>query len=313
MKIDMHCHTVRSDGTGSPEYVIEAAKEREIDFLCITDHDKASTDIVDMIQAAGIWTVPSVEISSQNSKNDERSMHVTHYTDMISEDIGVIIENTREQKTQLIQLQLYHLQEKGFFVDIEEFYKFAMQWWRQRAGISKYDIARYIASRKENFTKLCSLWCDNDMKLHRGFYNLCLKRSGRYYQEYGVEIEEYEPELEKLLEIVQDTWGILSIAHPNFTFARAWVRGFVQLYEEVYRPLGITAIEINTRATKKWVDAILALKDKYGDGLQITFGSDCHQIGKPDDKHGDLGFENWSVWEDIIISEMKNFRAQIGL
>ena len=102
------------------------------------------------------------------------------------------------------------------------------------------------------------------------FYNRALKRTGDLYREYGVEIEEYEPELKTISEIVENN-GILSIAHPNFTFARTGARGFEKLYEGVYREIGIKAMEINTRATKRWVDIILQIKEKYGDELQLTF------------------------------------------
>ena len=46
---------------------------------------------------------------------------------------------------------------------------------------------------------------------------------------------------------------------------------------------GLNAIEINTCATKEWVDAILEAKNKYG--LYLTFGSDFHKENHVDGKH----------------------------
>lgn len=311
--IEMHCHTNRSDGVPVPSELIVEAKRRNIELLCITDHDRASTELVPEIEAAGIATVSSVEISTRNTFEDDRSLHMTYYAQSIPDTVENIIKNTREQKERLILSQLQHLEWKGFTVDIAEFYRGLEQEGRQRSWINKYDIARYIASKVENRKKLLSMWCQDKGKLHMDFYNRCLKRAGDMYGEYGVEIEEYEPEIATISEIARDTGAVFSIAHPNFTFARVGVKWFEKLYEQVYRNMWVTAIEINTKATKKWVDAILWLKEKYGDGLQLTFGSDCHRIGKPDEKHGDLWFENAFVPDKVLENEVLQFQKTLRI
>gem|GEM_PF-6457096 len=45
------------------------------------------------------------------------------------------------------------------------------------------------------------------------------------------------------------------------------------------------------------------MKEYYGVELQLTFGSDCHRLEKPDDKHGDLGFENSFLDEKVVKRE----------
>jgi len=309
--VDMHCHTSRSDGVSTPQELIQEAKTRGIEVLCITDHDKTSTEIIPMIERAGIATIDSVEISTRNSFGDDRSLHMTCYMQQMPIEIRNILRNTCDKKQELILAQLQHLQQKWFDIDVKEFYQQFQLQGREKSGINKYDIARYIVTKPENRKKLLSIWCEDRGKLHMSFYTLCLKRSGALYWEYGIEIDEYEPELKQVSEIVQDTGGVLSIAHPNFTFSRAGIQGFERLYREVYQKLWIQAIEINTRASKKWVDAILSLKSEFGDSLQLTFGSDCHRIGKPDDKHGDLGFENDFVSQQIMSSELYNFREKL--
>lgn len=311
--IDMHCHTHLSDGVPSPSELIAEAKERNIELLCVTDHDRSSTEILPEIQAAGMQTVSSIEISTRNTFEDDRSLHMTYYAQTIPDAVESIIRNTREQKESLILAQLEHLESKGFAVDVAEFYKGLEEEGRQKSGINKYDIARYVASQDENRKKLLSLWCQDKGKLHMDFYSRCLKRTGDLYGEYGVEIEEYEPEIATISEIARDTGAVFSIAHPNFTFARSGAGGFEKLYESVYRELWIKAIEINTRATKRWVDVILWLKEKYAEELQLTFGSDCHRIGKPDDKHGDLGFENIFVPEEVLQREVEGFTERVWL
>ena len=39
MKIDLHIHTTYSDGTFSPEKIVDAALNCELDVIALTDHD----------------------------------------------------------------------------------------------------------------------------------------------------------------------------------------------------------------------------------------------------------------------------------
>jgi len=110
--IDMHCHTTRSDGVQTPKELIAEAKSRGLELLCITDHDRSSAEIVPQIRDAGIATVPSIEISTQNSFEDTRSLHMTYYAESISQEIEDIIANTRNKKEEMILAQLQHLEEK---------------------------------------------------------------------------------------------------------------------------------------------------------------------------------------------------------
>ena len=41
---EMHCHTNRSDGSDSPEFVIRLAKQMGLSALAITDHDSYAGD-----------------------------------------------------------------------------------------------------------------------------------------------------------------------------------------------------------------------------------------------------------------------------
>jgi len=307
----MHCHTTRSDGTSTPEELIKVAKKRGLEMLFITDHDRSSKELIPLIKKAWIDTTASVEISTTNNKWDDRSLHATYYTSEVSDDIERIINHTKSQKMELILSQLYYLEEKWFYIDIEEFYPFITEKsWRSKDGINKYDLASYITSKTENHEVLHEILWEDISTL--SFYKRCMKRSWDLYTEYGKEIEEYEPEISDVAEIARDEW-VLSIAHPNFTFEREWIKGFRELYEDVYRPFGIHAVEINGKAPKAWVEAILDMKDEYGDELQLTFGSDCHNIGKPDNKHEDLGVMNPYIPSWLIRKEMDSFREKVSL
>lgn len=309
MKLDMHCHTVWSDGVNTAQELIVDAEEKWLEALFITDHDRVSFDHISDMRDAGLITVPSVEISTTNTRWDNKWLHMTYYAQSVSNVVLKVLETTRKSKLEIIGLQLHHLQWLWFYIDIDEFYA-GVDW----EWISNYDIARYVVSKTDNNSKLQELWCLEARKPHSDFYRKCLRRWWELYSTYSVWWDEsYKPELWDISEMTHWEW-ILSIAHPNFTFSYDGIRGFLELYKAVYAPqLWISAIEINTKASKKWVEAILGLKQEMWDDLQLTFGSDCHRLGKPDDKHGNLWFENEFLSDDLIRREFEIFCNRLWL
>lgn len=67
MKVDFHCHTRISDGSLSPEALIDLALEKQIDCLAITDHDTTlSYELVrDYALDRGVALISGCEISCQ--------------------------------------------------------------------------------------------------------------------------------------------------------------------------------------------------------------------------------------------------------
>lgn len=66
MKIDLHVHSVLSDGTDSPRDIVDKAKTLGIDVLSITDHDciGAVKQVGDYAEQNGITYVNGVELST---------------------------------------------------------------------------------------------------------------------------------------------------------------------------------------------------------------------------------------------------------
>jgi len=76
-RVDLHTHTIFSDGLLSPEALVDRAVERQIAAVAITDHD--SVEAMERAQAAArgrIEVVPGVEISSALDGHD---LHILGY------------------------------------------------------------------------------------------------------------------------------------------------------------------------------------------------------------------------------------------
>lgn len=77
-RADLHCHTTSSDGSETPERVIQLAKEAGLSALSITDHDTLDAyDIaIPLAEEAGITLLPGIEFSAVLN---QVSVHILGY------------------------------------------------------------------------------------------------------------------------------------------------------------------------------------------------------------------------------------------
>ena len=283
---DMHFHTINSDWNTKLDQLSDFLQDKKWDFLFLSpaDHDIVSRDVVSAIKQFWIPTSEATEISAKNYQHD-KSLHLTLYAKNITSRVDHILKSTREQKILMIMGQIEHLNKFWFDIDLLDFYRFSCLSWKSIDWINKFDIARYIYSKPETRKTLfkANWWKLQDHE----FYNRYLKTWWDKYSEFWYEIDDYEPWLEVVSWFREECNGILSIAHPNVAFKR-WIGRFNEVLLHYIKKWWINAIEINTRASKEWVEAILFLSNKYW--LYLTFWSDNHNIAKST-------YSQWKVWE----------------
>lgn len=78
-RADLHCHTTCSDGTASPEEIIQAAAILKLSGLAITDHDTidAYAEAVPLAKKLGIELISGVEFSAMHN---DVSVHILAYS-----------------------------------------------------------------------------------------------------------------------------------------------------------------------------------------------------------------------------------------
>jgi 3',5'-nucleoside bisphosphate phosphatase len=71
-RIDLHLHTIHSDGSLSPSEVLRRAANASVTALAITDHDITSgiPEAMATGQELGIEVIPGVEISSFDGRSE---------------------------------------------------------------------------------------------------------------------------------------------------------------------------------------------------------------------------------------------------
>lgn len=82
VRIDLHTHSTCSDGTDSPEQLVEVAAQAGLDVLALTDHDTtAGWQRAAAVLPAGLTLVPGAELScvSRDGEGGSVSVHLLAY------------------------------------------------------------------------------------------------------------------------------------------------------------------------------------------------------------------------------------------
>lgn len=119
-RADLHAHTTCSDGTLTPEELIDHAKEVGLSALCITDHDNvdAYATAIPKAKQTGIILVPGIEFSSIFK---EMSVHILGYGIHLDHpSLSALCKRHKMRRTQRNRAILEKLKQQGICITEEE-------------------------------------------------------------------------------------------------------------------------------------------------------------------------------------------------
>ncbi len=123
--IDLHCHSLFSDGTNTPEELVALAERGGLTALALTDHD--TTAGFDRFVAAGenspVETVPGIELSAEFG---EKTLHILGYLfDVADPALQESLEWVREGRSERNVKILEKLNTLGYGLRMEDIQKHA--------------------------------------------------------------------------------------------------------------------------------------------------------------------------------------------
>jgi len=122
MSIDLHIHTNFSDGTDSPQEIVEKSEKLGLKAIAITDHETIKG--FSKITKESIEVIRGVEISAKwdalSEKNPESGIHILMYFVEEKSDINILLEEVRENKKSRNSQILEKLKTLGIHVDLNE-------------------------------------------------------------------------------------------------------------------------------------------------------------------------------------------------
>jgi len=267
--IDLHSHTNESDGTCSPEELIQEAVRAGVDTLGITDHDtfKGFDQAVPFAAAAGVQLVCGIEIST---KLHGHSAHLLGYflaDNGISDFRTWVLDQQAARRDRNLRL-VARLRELGFDITLAEAEA------RGKGMTGRPHFAQIMVEK--GYVANLRLAFDD-----------YLDESARGY------VYRREPLFAEGVAHIRNAGGIASLAHP------VRVKGDVAALMPELLDAGLNAMEAyHSDHTASDTALYLGLARKYG--LLVTGGSDFHGTVKPGVNLGTGCQGNLSIPEDLL-------------
>ncbi|MHB9134034.1 MAG: PHP domain-containing protein [Armatimonadota bacterium] len=242
--VDLHLHTTFSDGTLTPEALVEAAAARDVTLIAITDHDEIGG--IAPAQAVGpsrgVQVLSGVEINTEVGRND---VHILGYGFSIESSVmREGLRALREARLERALVMLQRLAHLGYPLEIDRVMAIAGQGSIGRPHLARALVeAGYVPDQSAAFDRLLG------------------NRKPAY-----VPRKPYTPE--QAIMMIHQAGGIASLAHPaKLGDPPGMIRRL--------RQGGLDALEVYHsdhlfRATER----MRLLAQRYG--LVMTGGTDSH-------------------------------------
>lgn len=279
--IDLHVHSIYSDGTNTPAELVGLATQRGLSAMALTDHDTVG-GIVPLLEAAkesSVETVPGIELSAECERG---TMHVLgyfidHTCPALLEKIGKVREG-REKRNLEILKKLNKLGYVLMWSDVEEC-----------AGadvVGRPHLAEALVKR-------------GHVKSRKAAFDLLLAKGRPAY------VERYRYTAKECIELIRQAGGVSVLAHPATIHMpedqlKGLVRGLreqglggIEVYYAEHHPENITRFS-------GWAKEF---------GLISTGGTDYHGANTPDLKLG-TGFGQLRV-PDKALEQLKIAAARV--
>lgn len=252
MRIDLHTHSSRSDGTDSPAVLVAKAAAAGLDVVALTDHDTtvgwAEAEVA--AEAAGVRLVKGIELSTSN---EGQGLHLLAYEpDPEHSGLAAMLAAGTASRDGRTGAMLAKIQAAGYDISPEAVARFAGDGSAGRPHIADALVeAGVVADRDEAFVRF-------------------LKRGGIAY------VHRYQPTVDEAIATVAAAGGVAVVAHPWGRNQFVSEERFAQL-----QAVGLVGIEVDHQEHDDGAREVLrAIAANLG--LLVTGASDHHGAGKTD-------------------------------
>jgi predicted metal-dependent phosphoesterase TrpH len=252
---DLHLHTLFSDGTYTPQELIEEAGKQDLSAISIVDHDTVEgiEPTMEIAKSKNIEVISGIELSAEY---DGLEIHILGYlVDYKRKDLIERLGSLRENRIERIYKIVDKLKDIGVALKAEAVFDMAKQ-----GTVGRLHIAR--AMLKEGLVS--STW--------EAFHKYIGEKSPAYICGF-----KFSPQ--EAIKLIKDVGGIPVLAHPYTLSRDDLIPQFIEqgmMGLEAYYP----------EHTQGMTNLYLSLAKKFN--LLVTGGSDCHGNAKPEAKIGSM-------------------------
>ena len=271
--VDLHTHSVASDGTFTPTELVELADSLGLAAVALADHDTVS-GIEEFLKAgkrfSDLAVVPAVEISADF---DNRELHIVglfvdHRNESLLELLREIRGNRNKRNSELVG----KLQALGVDITLDELMDAAGGESIGRPIVAKILVGKgYFSEPQEVFDK-------------------CLNRNGPAY------CKRILPEPKRAIDAIHEAGGLAIWAHPLHRGGKD--RSFMRRVLKRVVPIGLDGIEAYyTKFAPEQTKAVMDVASEFN--LALSGGSDFHGANQVGVEMG-IGYGELAVPADIF-------------
>jgi predicted metal-dependent phosphoesterase TrpH len=260
VRIDLHTHSNRSDGTESPADLVKRALSEGLDVLGLTDHDTTEgwDEAVDAAESTGLRLVRGIEVSCVFAGY---GVHLLAYLpDPTYPPLARELQRVLDGRNSRLPATLERLRALGIDIDVHDVRRVA----GETAAMGRPHVA----------DALVELGVVRD---RNEAFNTYLGPQGPAY------VHRYAADLEDMIGTVAGAGGVTVLAHPwasRHDHSALDADGIAGL-----RDVGLSGLEVDHEDHDPAVRA--ALRAVARDlGLVVTGSSDYHGLGKVDHELG---------------------------
>lgn len=269
--IDLHTHSVYSDGTNTPGELIAMAVERGLRALALTDHDGVGgiQELLAAAESTSVEAIPGIELSAECERG---TMHILGY--FIDPSCEILLEKVervrqgRDERNVEILKKLNKLGYRLLWEDIEK--------WTGLDVVGRPHIAAALVER-------------GHVKSKKAAFDLLLAKGRPAYA------ERCRYTATECIDLIREAGGVSVLAHPATIFLKD--EKLRQLVGEL-KEQGLGGIEAyygehrpdNRKKFMEWAGEL---------DLVCTGGTDFHGMNTPDLKLG-IGFGQLHVPDEAL-------------
>lgn len=280
--VDLHTHSNISDGTLSPQQLVEAAAGKFIHTLALTDHDTMDGLVLAEEAAKNheIKIISGVEISSQWSRPATKKNYGVHI-------VALNVQNPEPLQKALNQQKIIRAERSKQICDL-------------LVPLIGQDIYADVIAKVDNIPDRVTRTHIAKTLVEKGIVTRPQQAFDKYIKEGKKAYVKFDGlGLEDTIQVIHDSCGFAVLAHPTrYDLSATNIRYLI----EIFAKFGGDAVElppaIDPSSTRQMVDRMIAEQ-----GLKVSIGSDFHgdnmpwvKLGQvPSLKPGQIG-----IWESFV-------------
>ncbi len=292
MSIDLHVHSVNSDGTDSTEAIIESSIELQLEAICISDHEY----LTKVPQQNNIEIIQGVEISvSWDLLDDTNKFGGTHL-------LVYFLNEKSPLDKKLIELRQNKIERNYSIIDnLKEF----------EIYIDKKDLDSLE-------TKVPGRPHIAELMVKKNYVSNISEAFSKYLGNGKIDgIDNHQLGIKEIIKLAKQSKSLVFLAHPHtlmsnklYSKSDNWIDNKFHNYIRTLKDMEIDGIEVYYPGySHNTINTLLDVCENQK--LLVSGGSDFHGSRKPSNLLG-KGYENSPIKVPYeLLSKMKELHAKL--